>query len=464
MRRCTIGICIPCHAPHSKYLQVCLSSIENQIRKPDLVSISISEMTVPPQLPTYSFPVKIVCSPEKQCQGKNRNIAANNAQAMDILTFFDADDIMHPMRIESIEKHFHDSTIDGFIHNNKQCASKQYRTKPLNHIVWEPVSNKLYTDGFITSKDYICGRITSSYGNLTNGHFTCRTHVWKDLQYPETYGIGEDSEYIYRIHSKDYKLGYSPDKLSYYLRDDFPEESYLFPGFTEYTSKIHPNVYCNYPNTEILNLIDYLVSENSPKRNHPIFIIESIKHLHPENKFPIILYNIEQMTRDTMRISTVERISLPDIIEVWDYSLTNTSILKNYGLNVKHVPIKLSLDTIIKYRNYRVQPEYDIVFCGQLSEYRKNILTKLEEKGKTVKIIDGEYSGQRDIDIGKAKLLINIHYNENYRVFESIRCEPWIASGMKVLSENSLDNSSRCITVPYDQLVEKACEILLALK
>lgn len=454
-----IGVCIPCYQPHLKYLEQCLQTIEKQTRIPDLVCISISESTDTPQLPKYSFPVKILCSPEKQCQGKNRNIASEESQDMDVLTYFDADDIMHPRRLETIETHFQGS-IDGFIHNNKKCNSSQYRTKPLNQINWEPITNTLHTEEFTTSKDFICNRVLSPYGESTNGHFTCRTNVWKELPYPENYGMGEDSEYIYRVFSKGYTLGYSSDKLSYYLRDDFPEESEMFPGFAEYTSVVRPNVYCNYTNTEILNVIEFLVSDKSPKRDYPIFIIESVQHLHVANKIPIILYNIEQMTRDTMRTSHVERMLLSDIMEVWDYSLANASILKNHGVNVKHVPIKLSLDMILKYRNYRVEPEYDIIFCGQMSEYRQNILTQLQEKGKKVKIIDGDYSGQRDIDIGKAKLLINIHYNENYRIFESIRCEPWIASGMKVLSESSLDDCSRCITVPYDQLVTKACELL----
>lgn len=455
-----IGVCIPCYQPHIKYLEQCLQSIKRQTRKPDLVCISISECTESPQLPKYSFPVKILCSPEKQCEGKNRNIASEESQDMDILTYFDADDIMHPRRLESIEYHFQNSSIDGFIHNNRKCNSNQYRPKPLNQINWEPITPILYTEDFTISKDFICGRVVSPNGESTNGHFTCRTRVWKDITYPENYGLGVDSEYIYRVFSKGYTLGYSPDKLTYYLRDDFSPESEMFPGFAEHTSMVRPNVYCNYNNSEILNLIEYLISDSSPKRDYPIFILEGIHNLHTVNKIPIILYNIEQMTRDTMLSTSVERMSLPDIMEVWDYSSANASILKNYGLKVRHVQMKLSLDTIIKYRNYRVEPEYDIAFCGQMSEYRQNILTKLQEKGKTVKIIDGDYSGQRDVDIGKAKLLINIHYNENYRIFESIRCEPWIASGMKVLSESSLDDSPRCITVPYIQLIEKACEIL----
>jgi hypothetical protein len=88
------------------------------------------------------------------------------------------------------------------------------------------------------------------------------------------------------------------------------------------------------------------------------------------------------------------------------------------------------------------------------------ILQELRDRGKEVLILDNLYTAERDVKIGKAKLLINIHYNETYRVFELVRCEPWLASGFPVLSEESIDNDPRCITAPYDQLVQKACEML----
>ena len=220
-----IGICIPCYRLHIPYLKQCLDSIENQTRKPDVVSISISEIdeNQNPILPYYSFPIKLFYTKERQCEGKNRNIAASNIDT-DIITFFDADDIMHPNRIEILGKHFEDSHIDGFIHNHKQCASVQYRKKELKYISWEPITGKLYTDGFNTSKDFICGRVLSNYGDSTNGHFSCKRTVWEDIQYQTNYGPGVDCEYIYNVFHKGYKLGYCPDKLSYYVRDDFPLE------------------------------------------------------------------------------------------------------------------------------------------------------------------------------------------------------------------------------------------------
>jgi len=455
-----IGVCIPCHKGYIQYIQKCLESIEYQTRKPDVVSISFSEVEEAPELFTYSFPIEVSISNEKQCQGKNRNIASSKID-VDILTFFDADDIMHPKRLECIESAFQND-IDGFLHSNKPCASSQYRMRLLSQNLWETIENNLYKDGFSSTKDSICGRVESSYGTSTNGHFSCKQSLWREIPFPEEYGIGEDSEYVYRIYEKEYKLGYSPDKLSYYIRDDFPVDSSLdiLDSYKQYTSRIRPPVFCNYSNTEINNVVDFLLSEKSPERKYPIFIIESVQHL-PENPVKKIIYNIEQMTREDKYILNSSRMNQHDIVEIWDYSITNYNILKNYGFIVKCVPFKLNLDKILEYRNLQtLTKEYDIAFCGQIGPYRQYILDELNNRGKKVLILDGDYTMNRDIEIGKSKLLLNIHFNETYKVFETIRCEPWLASGHTVLTESSLDNDSRAISVPYNELVDKACEII----
>jgi len=455
-----LGVCIPCHVSHVKYLEKCLESIYYQTKSPDIVSISISETDTIPDLPTYNFEVKITISQNHQCEGKNRNVAASVIDT-EIITFFDADDIMHPRRLEIIAEHFtHD--IDGYIHDNKLCASSQYRTRDHNRIPWEPTSGKLYTECFSTSKDYICGRVTSDYGGSTNGHFSCKRSVWESNPYPINYGLGVDSEYIYKLHHGGYKMGYNPDKLSYYVRDDFSIDNDLiiYDTFNEYRSNVRPNVYTNYENSEIMNVINFLLSDKSPERSCPIYIIDQV-HLFPVGISSKIIYNIEQMTREDMFNRNMPRMKQPDIIGVWDYSISNYNILKDHKLNLLYVPFKLSIDKIIEYRNLiDDKKSYDIVFCGQMSQYRKKILDELRSRGKNVLVIEDNYTNSKDIIIGKCHLLINIHFNESYKIFEVIRCEPWLSSGLPVLTETSLDDDLRAVNVPYNQLVDKACEIL----
>jgi hypothetical protein len=95
-----------------------------------------------------------------------------------------------------------------------------------------------------------------------------------------------------------------------------------------------------------------------------------------------------------------------------------------------------------------------------MGPYRQNILDQLKAKGIEVLILDGDYSLNRDVQIGKSKLLLNIHYDTTYKVFETIRCEPWLSSGFPVISETSLDDDPRAINVSYTNLVDKVCEVL----
>ena len=453
-----LGVCIPCYKNHVKYIQQCLESIEKQTRKPDVVSISFSEVTEPPVLPAFSFPIEIITTSKKQCQGKNRNLAASKID-VDILSFFDADDIMHPNRLAYIEAAF-SKGLDGFLHNHKQCASSQYRISYTN-ILWEELTEKLYTDGFSTTKDSICGRVESIYGGSTNGHFSCKQSVWKSIQCLEGYGLGEDCEYVYQIHQAGYKLGYTPDKLSYYIRDDFPED---FNSYDKHTSIHRHPVYTNYKNTEIINVIEYLLSERSPIRTLPIFIIDQV-HEFPETPTKKIIYNIEQMTRQNMLEKNLPIMKRQDIIEVWDYSISNYNILKNHNLNIFHVPFKLTLEKILNYRNLQtLDKTYDVAFSGQMGPYRQSILDQLKVKGLEVLILDGDYSLNRDVQIGRSRLLLNIHFNETYKVFETIRCEPWLSSGFPVISETSLDDDVRAINTPYTELVDKVCEVLESIR
>lgn len=101
-----IGVAIPCYKYHIQALIRCLDSIETQTLKPDQVVVSCSS-TEEGDLPNmaYSFPLKIITTKERKNAAQNRNIAVS-ALDTEIITFFDADDEMHPQRIEAIHNAF----------------------------------------------------------------------------------------------------------------------------------------------------------------------------------------------------------------------------------------------------------------------------------------------------------------------------------------------------------------------
>lgn len=105
--RSSLGVVIPCHKPYIPLLKECLDSIEAQTDKPDYVIVMCSS-SLPEDIPesyrSYSFPLEIVTRENVYNQGENRNEGIKRMKT-DIVSFFDADDVMHPQRIELIRKY-----------------------------------------------------------------------------------------------------------------------------------------------------------------------------------------------------------------------------------------------------------------------------------------------------------------------------------------------------------------------
>jgi glycosyltransferase involved in cell wall biosynthesis len=112
-----IGVAIPCYYGHIHLLTNLLDSIEKQTYKPDKVVVSSSSTKELFETKQYSFPLEIIITEDHKNAAQNRNIAANSLNDMDYITFIDADDIMHPQRIEILLKTFQETNCDIILHN-----------------------------------------------------------------------------------------------------------------------------------------------------------------------------------------------------------------------------------------------------------------------------------------------------------------------------------------------------------
>jgi glycosyltransferase involved in cell wall biosynthesis len=112
-----IGVAIPCYYGHIQNLTNLLDSIENQTYKPDKVVVSCSSTKQLFETKEYTFPLDIIITDEDKNAAENRNIAANHLNNMDYITFIDADDIMHPQRIEILLNVFQGTDCDIILHN-----------------------------------------------------------------------------------------------------------------------------------------------------------------------------------------------------------------------------------------------------------------------------------------------------------------------------------------------------------
>ena len=218
-----------------------------------------------------------------------------------------------------------------------------------------------------------------------------------------------------------------------------------------------------------------IYSNNEPMFDDWVLFLEKSNNL-PQTNLPIcigwkfceeqyIIFNTEQTTLNDFNFGYFTD---SNILEIWDYSLENVKNFKKNGFhNVKHVPFCLWDDYKHRIESYNVNKnyEYDVVFVGFINERRGLILNELKENGLNVLTIPYDtggnlYSEERDKIISKSKILLNIHFKEDYKIFESYRCFPWIETNKIIVSENSLDNDIRCVNVNYENIVNTIIKII----
>lgn len=198
-----IGVAIPCYIGHIEQLQVLLDSIAAQTRLPDKVVVSCSSTAeMPPEFSQYDFDLQIVCDPMRRNTAQNRNIAAQRLDT-DVITFFDADDVMHPQRIEFVEKAFlggADIVLHNFETEHSQFSLydscnisyntlRQCETGCIRHIIWNAhdrihhsqvsVKRELYDivkcderEEVVTREDCIFCWSVFAVPNLTNAYIS----------------------------------------------------------------------------------------------------------------------------------------------------------------------------------------------------------------------------------------------------------------------------------------------------
>ena len=200
-----ISVIIPCIPRDIKYLNRLLISIKNQTVLPYEVIICISEIDILQskeiyeKLKIHQLPLKIVNSVEKKNSSQNRNIGIKNANG-NILTFMDADDVMHPKRIFYINKYFREYNPYIFLHSylkGLNIENISINEKPA-------ISDGIYVWDLLMKNN---GRIVNiedgyaKWGILArahHGHITIRKEVADKIKFREEdqFKKGQDSIFI----------------------------------------------------------------------------------------------------------------------------------------------------------------------------------------------------------------------------------------------------------------------------
>lgn len=225
----TIGLAICAYKGHISYLKRLFASIEAQTRKPDMVVVSCSS-TEPHEIPyspeSYSFPLSIYTHSEKKNCAQNRNYAASMLTT-DVVSFMDADDIMHPQRIEIILDSFTKYDICIFMHSYKFCSGASFEDQQA--ILFSPLStyhfvlNRLYRCPWGSTQ--VCHEVYGKSGDIQNGHVSVLRSILKEIPFRESveYHARDDTVFAIDVITKyPNQTCYCSEQLSAY----FPSHTY----------------------------------------------------------------------------------------------------------------------------------------------------------------------------------------------------------------------------------------------
>lgn len=184
-------------------------------------------------------------------------------------------------------------------------------------------------------------------------------------------------------------------------------------------------------------------------KSNDIYILFNPYSINPMPK-KYIIYNFEQLQVITgpniLNFSSDYWDKLQKAIEVWDYSMSNITFLKEkYNINnIKFFPVgwspafKNSVNT--KKWNER---ENVFLFIGLMNDYRRNFIKPLyltaKEKNWNMFLSNKCWNQEYNEICSISKFALNIHYYSGITILEVHRIIPLVLNDIWVLSERSHD-------------------------
>ena len=208
------------------------------------------------------------------------------------------------------------------------------------------------------------------------------------------------------------------------------------------------------------------VNEFSKDRRNIVFgmhhcPVDVVRHDIPKDT---IIYSLEQMKDSPECVRWCRKYRN---LEVWDYSMRNTEVLKQAGVEkIKHFEIGYVPEITYFQRNVPQERDIDILAYMSPSPRRVKIMEQFEKNPNiNFKHVQSVYGDERDELIKRAKLVINLHNNDN-RIFEMVRVSHLIQNRIPVLAEVNPDTDfpkhmeGTVFTSTYENFVDTAIELL----
>jgi len=165
--------------------------------------------------------------------------------------------------------------------------------------------------------------------------------------------------------------------------------------------------------------------------NDNIYII-----FNPFNKYDMIqmpskyiIYNFENLTNNNIYHELLTKAIL-----VIDFSIHNVIKLNDHGIDAYFMPCISTNNCKFKDADNIVK-DIDVLFIGNLSNKRKLWLNNIINENYNIKIITNLFFEKSIEYFARSKIVLNIHYNNEYSLLEMSRIIPSLENECIILSE-----------------------------
>jgi FkbM family methyltransferase len=253
-----------------------------------------------------------------------------------------------------------------------------------------------------------------------------------ELIAPKFCDNGPDADYCFKNKRYDIKLKWAFLIPSWYYHE----------GLHDYFENLK-TLY----NIEYTKDIDLIKSFGPTRLTFICEINNDILIYCKDNNIDISLFNTEPLTITYRFCELILNCKKCDNIKIYDYSKSNIKILnENEFTNTEYLPYIITPEenAFLEEINKNTEKIYDfaiISYDNPISCIRRiNIVKFLIDNKFTVYIICNKWKKERDIELAKCKVILNIHgqfLNTPSNIFEHIRCDRLLEAGYKILSEDS---------------------------
>lgn len=215
-----------------------------------------------------------------------------------------------------------------------------------------------------------------------------------------------------------------------------------------------------------LSITEYII--NNEIKNSVIIFIQYLPNKLPDffdNKS--FFLNMDQMIELSFKkysvFAKISSIKIPLI----DYSPENVNniVMQFPDKKIYYFPYMFNPNDTIFQTNDKTE-EYDIGIIYSPTPHRSEFINKLL-RGTNFKInlIRNKFGIERDVEICKCKILLNLHYSRESNILESIRCYPILFKKIIVISEESVYDSNiklnnLIVYESFDNLMDKIKDVL----